>query len=96
MPAANVAKKVVSLRARNLLGSTFVQPVITPFMTSSLQRASGKISLPSINMHTINVVFASIGMTLQFILAMDIFRCTQLLLRRAGIICMPLTIMYKY
>ena len=64
MPTANVAKKVVSLRACNLLGSTFVYPVITPFANSSLQRASGEISLPLINMCTINVVFASVGMEL--------------------------------
>ena len=36
IPTANVAKKVVSLRAYNLLGSMFVHPVITPFATSSL------------------------------------------------------------
>ena len=96
MPTANVAKKVVSLRAYNLLGSMFVHPVITPFVTSSLQRVCGKISFLLISMHTINVVFTSIGMALQFILAMDIFRCTQILLRRAGIICMPLTITDRY
>ena len=53
MPTANVAKKMVSLRACNLLGSTFVQPVSTPFATSSLQRACSKIYFPSINMHTV-------------------------------------------
>ena len=83
---------MVSLRACNLLGFMFVHPVMTPFATSSLQRACSKISFPSINTHTVNVVFASVGMALWFILATDIFRCTQLLLRRAGIICMPLTI----
>ena len=64
MPAANVAKKLVSLRAYNLFGSMFVHPVLTPFVTSSLQRACSKISFPSINMNTINVVFASVGMAL--------------------------------
>ena len=64
MPTANVAKKVISLRACNLLGSTFVYPVMTSLVTSSLQRACGKISFPSINTCAINVVFASIGMAL--------------------------------
>ena len=36
MPTANVAKKVASFRACNLLGSMFVHPVMTPFVTSSL------------------------------------------------------------
>ena len=47
-------------------------------------------------MHTIKVVFASVGIALQFILAMANFKCTQLLPRRIGIICMPLTITDKY
>ena len=64
MPTANVAKKVVSLRACNLLGSMFVHPVMTSYVTSSLQRACSKISFPSINTHTVNVVFASVGMAL--------------------------------
>ena len=96
IPTANLAKKVVSLRACNLLGSMFVHPVISPFATSSFQKACGKISFPSINMHIINVVFSSISIALQFILAMASFRYTQLLLGRSGIICMPLTITYNY
>ena len=96
MPTTNVAKKVISLRACNLLGCTFVHHIITPFVTSSLQRACSKISFPMIDMHTVNVVFASVGTALWFILAIDIFKCIQLLLRRTGIICMPLTITDRY
>ena len=72
MSAAYVAKKVVSLRAYNLLGSTFIHPVRTPFMTSLLQRACSKIFFPLINAHIINVILASVGMAFQFILATDI------------------------
>ena len=96
MPAANVDKKVVSLRAYNLLGSTLVQPVITPFATSSLRRSCSKISFPSIKTHTFKVVFASVGIALWFRLAIANFECTQLLPRRTGIICMPLTLANKY
>ena len=96
MPAANVAKKVVSLRACNLLGFTLVHPIITPFVTSSLWRDCGKIYFLSINMHVIKVVFASVGIALWFMLAKANFKCTQLLPRRTGIICMPVTFTDNY
>ena len=87
MPTAYVAKKVVSLRACNLLGSTFVHPVSTPFATSSLWRACSKLSFPWTTMHTINVIFASIGMAFWFILAMDILNAISYYIKGQELVC---------
>ena len=85
MPTAYVANKVVSLRVYNLLGSTFIHPVSTPFATSSLQRTCSKISFPSINMCTVNVIFASIAWHSSSYWPWTFFNCAQLLHRRAVI-----------
>ena len=48
------------LRACTLLGSTCIQLIKTPFVTSSFQSTCGSISFPSINMPIINVVTSSV------------------------------------
>ena len=69
---AYVTRNVVSLRACTFLGSTWVQLIRTPFVTSSFQSVSGSISFPSINMHTISIVFGSVVTTFMFTLFLDI------------------------
>ena len=47
-------------------------------------------------MHTVNVVFAPIGMAFWFILAMDILNVISYHVEGQELVCMPLTITDRY